>query len=136
MRVSLTRRVTFRATHRLGLNTLSEAENRRRFGETANPHPHDYVCDVTISGHLPPDGGLVDLTGLDRMLAERIVAPLDGQDLNTVDPAWQEGRVLVTCEALAVWCWRRLEGALPTGVELERVRVAEDERLAAECRGH
>jgi 6-pyruvoyltetrahydropterin/6-carboxytetrahydropterin synthase len=134
MRVSLTRRVRFRATHRLGLASLTDAANRARFGPTADPHAHEYTCDVTLGGVLPAEGALIDLSSLDHLLAEQIARPLGDRDLNEVDPTWREGRVLVTCETLAVWCWDQLEHRLPPGVELERVRVAEDDGLSAECR--
>jgi 6-pyruvoyl-tetrahydropterin synthase len=133
MLVTLTRRVSFHATHHLRLAALTEAQNRARFGATVEPHAHGYTCDVTVAGPLPDSGALVDLAALDELLREAVVAPLDGQDLSTLHPDWAAERSLPTCEALAAWIWTRLEGRLPTGARLERVRVAEDETLWAEC---
>ena len=134
MRVSLTRRVGFRASHFLRLPDLSEEDNRARFGETVTPHAHDYVCDVTISGSMV-HGMLVDLTQLDHVLKAHIAKQLGGTSLNQSLPACARQEALPTCEVLASWCWNELVNALPLGVELEKVRVAEDETLYAECTG-
>lgn len=134
MRVSLTRRVGFRASHYLQLPELDEAGNRARFGSTVEPHAHDYTCEVTVGGNMVR-GMVVDLAELDRVLREQVVAPLDGTSLNQSIPACSRREVLPTCEVVAAWCWNRLAGLLPTGVALERVRIAEDDTLHAECTG-
>ena len=134
MQVFLTRRIGFHATHFLRLPELSEEENRARFGATVEPHGHDYICDVTVRGAMVR-GMVVDLARLDALLAERIRTPLDGQLLNEVIPACARREALPTCELLAAWCWNNLSRTLPLGVELERVRVAEDATLHAECTG-
>lgn len=136
MPVSLTRTVGFRATHRLHDPRLSEFQNRLKFGATADPHQHDYTCAVTLSGTPDPDTGmLLDLGALDRLLAERVVGPLDGQDLNAVVPPFAERAQLATCEALAAWVWGELAPHLPAGLGLARVRIAEDASLHADCTG-
>jgi 6-pyruvoyltetrahydropterin/6-carboxytetrahydropterin synthase len=134
MRIALTRRVGFHATHYLRLPELSDAENQARFGATVQPHPHDYTCDVTVSGGMVK-GMIVDLGELDAVLAERIVRPLDGTSINDSVPACSTHGLLPTCETIAAWCWEQLVGALPRGVSLERVRIAEDVSLYAECTG-
>ena len=134
MQVFLTRRIGFHATHFLQLTELNEAENRARFGATVDPHSHDYTCDVTVRGAMVR-GMVVDLARLDRLLAEHIRAPLDGKVLNEVIPACARGEALPTCEQVAAWCWNSLSRTMPLGVELERVRVAEDATLHAECTG-
>jgi 6-pyruvoyl-tetrahydropterin synthase len=133
MRIALTRRVGFHATHYLRLAALSDAENEARFGATVRPHPHDYTCDVTVSGGMIK-GMIVELRELDAVLAARIVRPLDGTSINDSVPACAHGS-LPTCEIIAAWCWEQLVGALPRGVSLERVRIAEDASLYAECTG-
>jgi 6-pyruvoyltetrahydropterin/6-carboxytetrahydropterin synthase len=136
MRVSLTRTVGFRAIHRFWRPELSEAENRERFGRTADApgHSHDYRCAVTVSRPLQPDADMVvDLGALDRVLADHVVAPHDGRHLNLAVPEFAYGKALPTCEALARHLFHKIAASLPQGVILERVRVAEDATLHADC---
>ena len=137
MRLSLTRTVGYHATHRYFKPEWSEEENWRRFGRASEEpgHPHDYTCGVTVSG--PPDpitGMIIDLGALDRLLAEVVVTPFDGKDINRDVAEFDYGKALPTCEALAQYFFERIAPRLPAGVELERVMVSEDATLSAECR--
>lgn len=134
--ISLTRTVGFRAFHRLRDPRLSEFENRLKFGATADSHAHDYSCGVRIGGIPDPDTGmLLDIGALDHLLAETVVGPLDGEDLNRVIPIFANQSRLATCEAIAVWVFEQLADRLPAGLQLERVRIAEDASLHADCTG-
>lgn len=136
MPVTLTRTVDFHAVHRLYRPDWSEARNREAFGALSDPpgHPHDYRCEVTVTGALDPRMGMVvDLGELDRILQEEVVARLDGKHLNHDVPGL-EG-TLPTCEAIAVDVFRRVAPRLPPGVSLERVRILEDPTLYADCTG-
>jgi 6-pyruvoyltetrahydropterin/6-carboxytetrahydropterin synthase len=138
MPVSLTRTVQFRAVHRLYRPDWTDAENRERFGALSDPpgHPHDYRCEVTVSGPIDPRLGMVvDLADLDRILHEEVVDRLDGKHLNQDVPALAYGQMLPTCEAIAIDVYRRIAPRLPRGVSLERVRIAEDPTLSADCTG-
>jgi 6-pyruvoyltetrahydropterin/6-carboxytetrahydropterin synthase len=134
MRVSLTRTVGFRATHRLYNPAWSAEENRTRFGWTADEpgHPHDYTCAVTVTGPLDHDR-IVDLPLLDGILAREVTERLDGKHLNLDLPEFAYGRALATCEAIARDIFQRVAARLPPGITLERVRVAEDATLHADC---
>ena len=134
--MSLTRTVGFRATHRFWKPEWSEAENRARFGWTADPpgHSHDYACSVTVTRPLEPDSDMVlDLGTLDRILAEEVVAPHHEKHLNLEVPEFAYGKALPSCEALARHLFARIAARLPGEVTLERVRVAEDATLSADC---
>ncbi len=138
MHCSLTRVVTFHASHRYHKPEWSEAENRLRFGWTSDApgHGHLYRVEVTVAG--APDPGtqmVMDLAVLDQLLALEVVAPLAGRNLGEAVAEFAPGQQLPTCEAIAAWCYRRLVGRLPDGVVLDRVLVAEDATLWAECRG-
>ena len=138
MSVLLTRTVRFRATHRYYKPQWSPDVNRDRFGWTADEpgHAHDYSCAVTVAGPLDPDTDMIlDLPDLDRVLAEEITARFDGKHLNRDVPEFAYGRTLPSCEALARHLFIRIAARLPAGVHIERVRVAEDATLHAECIG-
>lgn len=133
MRLSLTRRVEFRASHFLRLPGLEAAANRDRFGWTVEPHEHLYHCSVTVSGPpVPGEGTVIDLGHLDRLLDE-VVGPLRGTLLNQSLPPCATGEALPVCETIAAWCFRRIASGLPAGVVLEQVRIAEDDTLHADC---
>ena len=138
MRLSLTRTVGFRAVHRLFQPDWPPERNRERFGSTAEApgHSHDYSCAVTVTGPLDLETAtLIDLALLDRILDEEVIRRLDGRHLNLDLPEFASGAVLPTCEALARDLFVRIAGRLPPGVRLERVRVAEDPTLYADCTG-
>ena len=134
VRLSLTRRVEFRATHYLRLPELDDAENRARFGWTADPHEHIYHCWVTVSGApVPGEGTVIDLGHLDGLIQDAVLGPLEGTLLNQSLPPCTSGTALPVCETIAAWCFGRLEAELPAGVRLERVRIAEDATLHADA---
>lgn len=133
MGLTLTRVLGFRATHHYRLPGLTAEANRARFGALTEPHSHDYTCAVTVGGAPDPASGmLLDLAALDRILAAEVGA-LDGRDLNAVIPAFRDGTVQPSCEALAAWLFARIAPRLPAGARLRRVRVAEDPTLHADC---
>jgi 6-pyruvoyltetrahydropterin/6-carboxytetrahydropterin synthase len=137
MATSFTRTVTFHALHRYYRPDWSEARNRQTFGPLADPegHGHDYQCAVTVAGPLDASGMIVDLGLLDQILKEEVLTPFAGKHINLDVPAFASGRPLPTCEAIAAYLFRRIAVRLPTGVSLERVRIAEDPTLYADCTG-
>jgi 6-pyruvoyltetrahydropterin/6-carboxytetrahydropterin synthase len=138
MPCALTRRIAFHARHRYYRADWSAAENQQRFGWTAEPpgHGHLYRVEVTVTGPLDPATQMIiDLGALDAILDEEIVQPLAGTLLNESIAVFASGAELPSCEAVAGWCWSRIATRLPPGVRLERVRVAEDETLWADCTG-
>ena len=137
MAASLTRTVSFHALHRYYRPEWSESRNREVFGRLADPpgHGHDYQCAVTVAGRLNDAGMIVDLALLDGILQEEVLTPFAGKHLNLDVPAFASGRPLPTCEAIAAYVFCRVAARLPNGVALERVRIAEDPTLYADCTG-
>lgn len=132
---SLTRTVGFHATHRLYRSDWTEARNREVFGTLADPpgHGHDYQCAVTIAGPMDQSGMILDLGVLDGILDQEVLSPLAGKHLNQEVPAFADGRIIPTCEAIAAYVFPRIAARLPAGLVLERVRVMEDASLYADC---
>jgi 6-pyruvoyltetrahydropterin/6-carboxytetrahydropterin synthase len=137
MATSLTRIVGFHALHRYYRPEWSEARNREVFGTLADlpGHGHDYTCAVTVSGPMNEMGMILDLAALDRLLDQEVVIPFDGKHLNLDIPAFAYGQTLPTCEALAAYLFPRIAARLPGGVTLDRIRIAEDPTLYADCTG-
>lgn len=135
MRISLTRAVAFHALHHYQHPDRSEPEHHRHSGQdTTRPHGHLYRIEITVSGTPDPaTSTLLDLDSLDQLINQRITRLLAGTDLNQSIESIRTGRLQPSCEGLAGWCWDQIDGSLPDGVILERVRVAEDQTLWAEC---
>jgi 6-pyruvoyltetrahydropterin/6-carboxytetrahydropterin synthase len=138
MRVRLERRYRFSASHLYRRPEWSEEENRARFGKCANlpGHGHNYRLFVTVRGTADPATGfIVDLGALDALVRERVVERLDHQHLNAALPEFSEGGRIPSSESLVEWIRQELERPLqdlPGNPELVRLRLEEDEDLAAE----
>ncbi|HVZ48134.1 MAG TPA: 6-carboxytetrahydropterin synthase [Gemmatimonadaceae bacterium] len=134
---ALTRRVRFAATHRYHRPDWDDIRNHATFGAcaAAEPHGHDYTCDVTIAGDVEPATGMVaDLGVLDRVLAQEVVGRLDGRCVNDALPEFAPGRRIPTCEELAHVIAVRVADALAHAgarARVASVRVAEDDTLWA-----
>ncbi len=126
----LERTVRVRAAHHYERRDWSPDRNREAFGAVAEPHPHDYAVTVTVRGPIDEHGFAVDLPGLDALLA-REIGGLEGGDLNALVPDVRAGRLQPSTEMLARWLFETLEGRIPGGARLVRVRVAESPDLAA-----
>jgi 6-pyruvoyltetrahydropterin/6-carboxytetrahydropterin synthase len=135
MIVRLERRYRFSASHLYRRSDWSEEENRARFGKCSNlpGHGHNYRLFVTVQGEADPRTGfIIDLGALDGVVALRVLERLDHQHLNSAIPEFQEGRDIPSSENLVGWIHRQLQEVLPSGAELVRLRLEEDEDLAAE----
>jgi 6-pyruvoyltetrahydropterin/6-carboxytetrahydropterin synthase len=134
-KVRLERRYRFNASHLYRRPDWSEDENRARFGKCANlpGHGHNYRLFVTVSGDIDPRTGfVVDLGALDARVTERVVERLDHQHLNAALPEFAAGRQIPSSENLIRWIHGELAEALPEGARLVKLRLEEDEDLAAE----
>lgn len=135
MPIRLERRYRFSASHLYRRPEWSEEENRARFGKCANlpGHGHNYRLYVTVAGEPDPETGfVVDLGALDALVAETVVERLDHQHLNAAIPEFAEGGRIPSSESLVIWIRERIEPALPERVALVKLRLEEDEDLAAE----
>ena len=133
--IRLERRYRFSASHLYRRPEWSEDENRARFGKCANlpGHGHNYRLYVTVAGTPDPETGfVVDLGALDTLVTERVVERLDHQHLNHAIPEFAEGERIPSSESLIVWIRDAVAPALPDGVTLAKLRLEEDEDLAAE----
>jgi 6-pyruvoyltetrahydropterin/6-carboxytetrahydropterin synthase len=106
---------------------LSEGENRRIFGEEANPngHGHNYVLEATIEGEPDPITGMVvDLKRVKEILEEEVVEPMDHRFLNYEVPPFDE--VVPTTANVAAEIWRRLETRFNCSeYQLRKIRLFE-----------
>jgi 6-pyruvoyltetrahydropterin/6-carboxytetrahydropterin synthase len=134
-RTTLTRRVLFAAAHRYRRPEWDDATNEATFGLCARPnfHGHSYTCDVSVSGPVQRDTGmLMDLGLLDTVLHEEVRLRFDHRNINLDVPEFNETTGLVpTGEELARFIAERVQARLPESVRVSRVVVAEDATLSA-----
>jgi 6-pyruvoyltetrahydropterin/6-carboxytetrahydropterin synthase len=129
--MTLTRIYEFAASHRLHSPDLSESENLALFGKCNNPagHGHNYVLEVTVSGDVDSQTGmLVDLGKLDEAVQRCVLDRYDHRNMN-VDIPELAGKI-TTSEVVATAIFDQLEGRLPA--RLEKVKLFETARNAFE----
>ncbi|HUO33600.1 MAG TPA: 6-carboxytetrahydropterin synthase [Candidatus Acidoferrum sp.] len=130
--LSLTRRYRFAASHRLHSAQLSEAENQRVYGKCANPygHGHNYVVEVTMSGPVNPQTGMIaNLPDLDAFIGENVIEAFDHRNLNEEIAEFQN--IVPTTENVCREIFRR--AARFPEARLERIGVEETGSNSFEC---
>ncbi|HEX9565852.1 MAG TPA: 6-carboxytetrahydropterin synthase [Gemmatimonadaceae bacterium] len=133
--VTVSRRMTFNAAHRVHNPALSDLENARLFGKCNNPnwHGHNYVLEVSVCGPVQERTGYVlDLATLRDVVTREILDKVDHRNLN-MDVDFMSG-VIPTTENMAVAFWRILSPALAPA-ELLRIRLWESENNMVEYAG-
>jgi 6-pyruvoyltetrahydropterin/6-carboxytetrahydropterin synthase len=88
MKAHLSRRYHFSASHRLHTEAYDNAQNRAVFGKCNNPHGHghNYTVQVTLSGPVDPETGMVcNLADLDAFAQTNLIARFDHTNLNTLE---------------------------------------------------
>lgn len=131
----VTEQFEFSASHRLHSPALSDAENLAVFGKCNNPagHGHNYVLDVTVEGQPGPDGAVISLPELERVVKAQVLDAFDHRHLTSEVQPFCEG-TNSTVENIAQAIFQRLAGTLPRG-RLAKVRVYETPKTWAECEG-
>jgi 6-pyruvoyltetrahydropterin/6-carboxytetrahydropterin synthase len=133
--VTVTRRLTFNAAHRVHNPVLSDEENNRLFGKCNNPnwHGHNYVLEVSVSGPIEERTGYVlDLNRLKEIVHREVVDKIDHKNFN-IDVEFMQG-IIPTSENVAITIWRILAPRLAPA-RLRRIRLWESENNMVEYEG-
>lgn len=133
--VTVVRRLTFNAAHRVHNPELSDLENARLFGKCNNPnwHGHNYVLELSVRGQVEETTGYVmDLARLKEVATRAIVEKVDHRNLN-LDVDFMRG-IIPTTENLVVGIWRILV-PLIAPAELVLIRLWESENNRVEYSG-
>jgi 6-pyruvoyltetrahydropterin/6-carboxytetrahydropterin synthase len=131
MKISLTRRYDFAASHRLHSPNLSAAENQRIYGKCNNPcgHGHNYALEVTITGPVDSATGMIaNLGDLDPYVEREVLAAFDQKNLN--EEVAEFRTVVPTTENVCCEIFRRLQNF--PAAHLERVRIEETSKNSFE----
>jgi 6-pyruvoyltetrahydropterin/6-carboxytetrahydropterin synthase len=124
MKAHLSRRYLFSASHRLHSDDMSEAENESTYGKCNNPygHGHNYTLQVTVSGPVDAETGMVcNLADLDTFIGREVLARYDKENLNTL-PEFQIA--VPTTENLCLQIYEIVQRGFPKA-HLEGVRLQE-----------
>ena len=124
LKVSLNRRYRFAASHRLYSANFSDTANTRLYGKCSNPygHGHNYMLEVTLTGPVDPDTGMIaNLGDLDAFVEREVIEAFDHKYLNEEEPELR-GKVPTT-ENVCREAYRRLK-TFPAA-RLERIRIEE-----------
>ncbi len=139
MKLSLTRRYRFAASHRLDTPQLSAEENQRIYGKCNSPygHGHNYALEVTLTGPVDPATGMIaNLGDLDPFVQREVIELFDHKFLNEEVPAFKVDisktsvAQVPTTENVCREIFRRLE-KFPAA-QLERVRIEETSKNSFE----
>jgi len=134
-RLTVTRRLTFNAAHRVHNPALSDEENTRLFGKCNNPnwHGHNYVLEVSVTGEPDPvTGYVIDLAHLKQLVERELLDHVDHRNFS-VDVPGMAG-TNPTSENIILMFWRVLEPAIRPRT-LSRLRLWETENNYVEYDG-
>jgi 6-pyruvoyltetrahydropterin/6-carboxytetrahydropterin synthase len=124
MKVHLSRRYMFSASHRLHSDQMSEEENRTTYGKCNNPygHGHNYTIEVTVSGAVDQQTGMVcNLVDLDAFVRNHIVERYDHQNLNLLPDF---AKLVPTTENLCIAIYDIVNRGFHQA-HLEKIRIEE-----------
>src|SRR6185503_19977159 len=123
MKAHLSRRYHLSASHRLHSEAYDAERNREIFGKCNNPHGHghNYTVQVTVSGEVDPETGMVcNLADLDAFAQTNLIDRFDHTNLKTLDCFLES---VSTTENLSMAIYRIFRNF--TADHLERVHVEE-----------
>ena len=133
--VTVTRRLTFNAAHRVHNPALSDEQNARIFGKCNNPnwHGHNYRLDVSVTGPIDDRTGyVIDLGVLKRIVEEKVIQQIDHRNIN-LEVDFMRG-INPTAENIVVACWKVLQPAVAPG-RLARLTLWETDNNYVEYDG-
>ena len=130
-KVTVVRRLTFNAAHRVHNPELSDLENARLFGKCNNPnwHGHNYILEVSVRGEVEQKTGYVlDLARLKEIVGREVIDKVDHRNLN-LDVDFMRG-IIPTTENLAIGIWKIVVQAIaPAQLVLIRLWESENNRV-------
>jgi len=124
MKAHLSRRYRISASHRLHSDAMSAEENRSTYGKCNNPHGHghNYTIQITVSGQVDQQTGMVcNLTDLDTFIEREVLARYDHENLNTLQEFAAE---VPTTENLCAHIYEIVHRGF-SHAHLEKVRLEE-----------
>ena len=86
------------------------------------------MLQVSVSGSPDPDTGMVlNIADLKRIIKTAVLDLLDHRNIDLEVAEFKAGLVSTT-ENMAIWCWDRLQQAIPGPARLSQVKIWETEK--------
>ena len=128
--VRITRRFYFSASHRYWVDAWPADENERRFGHNTRQHGHNYVLEVTLTGPVDPETGMILNLSDVKATVNKVLERYDHRNLNVDHPAFASAQP--TTERIAMQLADEIAPAIEPPAKLFRIRLWETENLFAE----
>ena len=122
---TLTRIYSFSAAHRLHNDKFTNEMNKKIFGKCNNPngHGHDYYLELTVSGDVSTDTGMIiNIEELD-LEVHKVIDILDNKRLDIEIDYFINIRA--SGENIAKYLWDQLVNIIPQPAYLYHIRLWE-----------
>ena len=132
---TLTKIYSFSAAHRLHNDKFTDEMNKEIFGKCNNPngHGHDYYLELTVSGEVSSDTGMIiNLEDLD-VVVHKVIDELDHKRLDVEIEYFT--KIRASGENIAKYLWDKIEGLIPSPAYLYHVRLWETSENFFDYRG-
>ena len=123
--LTLKRRETFCASHRLYNPELTEEENNALYQKCARHHGHNYVLIVSVTGKVDEDKGMIIEFEEIKQAMQQTIQKMDHRHLNDLE-AFKN--VQTTVENIVQFIWDLIEDDLPNHIELKEIELQETEK--------
>lgn len=132
-KIFLTRKFHFCASHKYYNKKWSKEKNRRVFGKSINYHGHNYLLEVSITGKVDKETGMI--INIDRLkkIVGRIIDEFDHKNLNEDIPYFK--KIQPTVENISKVLFNLIKENLPEGLLLYKIRLYESDDVWADCYG-
>ena len=132
---TLTKIYSFSAAHRLHNDKFSEKENKEIFGKCNNPngHGHDYYLELTVSGKVGDDTGMIIKLDVLDSIVMQVIDYLDHKRLDVEIDHFVNVRA--SGENIAKYLWDKLVDKIPQPAYLYHIRLWETSENYFDYRG-
>lgn len=137
MKTCFTKSFHFCASHKLWDKESSDSDNIEKFGKCTHLHGHNFELQVTVSGAIEADTGMIiPADRLESIVQELVVQKVDHKHLNE-DVPWLAGK-MPTTEVFVSSIWEVLDSAINEyakskshNVQLQKLLLQETPKISA-----
>ncbi|WP_185873179.1 6-pyruvoyl trahydropterin synthase family protein [Blattabacterium cuenoti] len=118
MKIIVSKKGYFSASHRLFNNLWDKKKNARFFGKCYNDHGHNYKYIVSVKGEVDPiTGFVINLNELKNILDKNIKEYFDHKNINLELKEFET--IIPTLENIAIVIWKKIKNKISSKFELK-----------------